>query len=163
MKPASRRIFSVVLVLMVLALVTVEARADSDQGEDDSLMVSIESADYLDFDGDGVEDDIIVEYEIEVPNGNWYFSRTDIYCVLELPSGDYFDCLIIVIGKYNSLKITMVWYNTAIESGWYTFSVYAFAYGYHAPEPGGDSYVFDPPTPKEPGTPVIDIIEVEAT
>ena len=57
----------------------------------------------------------------------------------------------------------MVWYNTAIESGWYTFSVYAFAHGYHAPEPGEDSYVFDPPTPKEPGTPVIDIIEVEAT
>ena len=162
MKPISLRILSIILAFMVLAFFIGEVQATNNDDDDDSLMVSIESADYLDLDGDQIEDDILTEFTVAVPQGDWDFERTYVYCELVLPSGYYFNCLILVIGTYSSFTLTLGWYNTAIESGWYTFFLGAWGSGDDAPGLGTDSLVFDPPTKGDPGTSTIEIIEVIA-
>ena len=162
MKAISKRILTIILALMVLSFFTGEVRATSYDENDDSLIVSIESADYLDLDGDQIEDDILTEFTITVPTGDWNFARTYVYCEIVLPSGYYFNCLILMIGTYNSVTVTLGWYNTAIESGWYTFSLWAWGYGHDAPGMGSDSLVFDPPTEGEPAPPSIEIITIVA-
>jgi hypothetical protein len=138
----------------------VQATDYGDSG--DSLIVSIESADYLDLDGDQMEDDILTEFTITVPSGYWIFQHTYIYCELVLPSGYYFNCMILLIGTYNTVSIDLAWYNTAIESGWYDFTLWAWGEGYRAPDLGWDTVTFDPPTPGDQGDPIIDIIEIVA-
>lgn len=162
MKPISKRLLTIIVALMVLSFFTGEVQASDYSDNDDSLMVSIESADYLDLDGDQIEDDIFTEFTIAVPSGDWKFDRTFVYCELVLPSGYYFNCLILMIGTYSSVTLTLGWYNTAIESGWYTIAVWAWGYGPDAPDMGLDSLVFDPPTEGEPGIPYIAIIEIVA-
>jgi hypothetical protein len=152
------------MAIMVLSLFTGEVQATDSDGTGDSLIVSIESADYLDLDGDQIEDDILTEFTITVPEGNWVFDRTYVYCELVLPSGYYFNCLILIIGNYNSVTLSMGWYNTAIESGWYTFSLCSWGYGRYSPDIGSDTIVFDPPTEGGPGSPPpsIEIIQISA-
>ncbi|TFH00563.1 MAG: hypothetical protein E4H14_19525 [Candidatus Thorarchaeota archaeon] len=162
MKAISKRILTIILAMMVLSLFVGEVQATNYNENDDSLIVSIESADYLDLDGDQLEDDILTEFTITVPQGDWDFRYTYIYCELVLPSGYYFNCLILMIGTYNSVTLTLGWYNTAIESGWYTFSLWAWGYGHVAPGLGSDSIVFDPPTEGDPGLPFIEIIQMVA-
>ncbi|MGY5871904.1 MAG: hypothetical protein RTV72_06655 [Candidatus Thorarchaeota archaeon] len=163
MKPISKSILTVILTMLVLSFFTGGVAATDYDDDDDSLIVSIESADYLDLDGDQLEDDILTEFTIAVPKGDWQFSRTFVYCELVLPSGYYFNFLIILIGSYNSVAITVGWYNTAIESGWYDFAVWSLGLGPKAPSLGFDWVTFDPPTEGEPGTPSIEIIEILAT
>ncbi|TFH03606.1 MAG: hypothetical protein E4H14_16425 [Candidatus Thorarchaeota archaeon] len=160
MKPISKRILTVILAMMILSLFVGEVQATDYDANKDSLIVSIESADYLDLDGDQIEDDILTEFTITVPKGNWEFVRTFVYCELVLPSGYYFNCLFLMIGSYNSVTLTLGWYNTAIESGWYTFEVYAWGSGPDAPDLGYDSVIFDPPTEEIPGPPSINIIQI---
>jgi len=162
MKPISKRIITVILALMVLSFFTGEVAATDYGGSNDSLMVSIESADYLDLDGDQIENDILTEFTITVPQGEWEFLHTYIYCELVLPSGCYFNCLILLIGTYSSVSLSLAWYNTAIESGWYSFSLWACGYGTNAPETGYNTIQFDPPTEGEPGMPSIAIIGIVA-
>lgn len=164
MKTISKRILTIILAFMVLSLFVGEVQATGDVYSGDSLIVSIESADYLDLDGDQIEDDILTEFSISVPKGDWVFVRTYVYCELVLPSGNYFNCLILLIGTYNSVTLTLGWFNTAIEPGWYDFTVWAWGSGPDAPDLGSDWVVFDPPEtgggPAPP--PSIEIIEITA-
>ena len=160
MKPISKRILTVIVALMVLSFFTGEVQAADYGDTDDSLMVSIESADYLDLDGDQMDDDIFTEFTIAVPEGDWDFDYTYIYCKLVLPSGNYFHCLFLMIGSYNSVTITLAWYNTALESGWYTFSLWVWGCGPNAPEMGYDTLDFDPPEVGDPGIPSVEIIRI---
>ena len=163
MKPISKRLLTILLALMVLSFFVGEVQAAGYEDEDDSLIVSIESADYLDLDGDLLEDDIITEFTISVPIGDWEFDRTYVYCEIILPSGIYFNCILLVIGTYSSFTLTLGWYNTALESGWYTFNLFAWGRGDDAPEMRTDSLVFDPPTDGLPALPPsIEIIDISA-
>ena len=163
MKPISKRLLTILLALMVLSFFVGEVQAAGYEDEDDSLIVSIESADYLDLDGDLLEDDIITEFTISVPKGDWEFDKTYVYCEIILPSGTYFNCILLVIGTYSSFTLTLGWYNTALESGWYTFNLFAWGRGDDAPEMGTDSLVFDPPTDGLPALPPsIEIIDISA-
>jgi hypothetical protein len=162
MKPIGKRLFSLILALMVLSLFTGEVQAADYGGWGDSLIVSVESADYTDLDNDLVEDDILTEFSISVPYGDWNFQHTYIYCELVMPSGNYFNCLLLLIGSYNSVTISLAWYNTASESGWYTFSLWSWGEGFNAPDLGYDSVVFDPPTEELPGLPTLEIIDIIA-
>ncbi len=162
MKPISKRLFSIILALMVFSLITGEVQAADNGGWDDSLVVSVESADYMDLDNDLVDDDILTEFSITVPSGDWDFQHTYVYCELVLPSGCYYNCLILLIGTYSSVTISLAWYNTATESGWYTFTLWSWGEGFNAPDLGSDSVVFDPPTEKVPGLPGLEIIDIIA-
>jgi hypothetical protein len=115
----------------------------------------------LDLQGYQIEDDILTEFKITVPQGDWDFHYTYIYCELVLPSGSYFNCMILLIGTYNSVSISLAWYNCALESGWYSFSLWAWGEGHNAPDVGYDSVIFDPPTDGNPALPPsIDIAEI---
>jgi hypothetical protein len=164
MKPISKSILVVITAMMLFSLFIGDVQATDYGDAGNSLIVSIESADYLDLDGDQIEDDILTEFTITVPDGNWIFDMTYVYCELVLPSGYYFNCLLLIIGNYNSVTLTLGWYNTAIESGWYTFSLYSWGYGYYAPEMGSDSIIFDPPTEGGPGSPPpsIEVIQISS-
>lgn len=158
MRRAKRIALALALAMMVFSLFTGGVQATGGMGEDDALVVSIESAEYLDLDGDQIEDDILTEFTIAVPEGDWEFRHTYIYCLLELPSGYYFECALLAIGTYQWVTITLAWYNTAIEAGWYVFTTCAWALGEYAPDPGIASMVFDPPTEGNPAPPVIEIV-----
>ena len=160
MRRAKQTALALVLAMMVLSFLTGGVQATGDQGEDDALVVSIESAGYLDLDGDQIEDDILTEFTISVPKGDWEFRHTYIYCLLELPSGYFFECALLAIGTYEWVTITLAWYNTAIEAGWYVFTTCAWALGENTPGPGGASIVFDPPTEGNPAPPVIEVVGV---
>ncbi|MFW9786927.1 MAG: hypothetical protein ACFFE2_11940 [Candidatus Thorarchaeota archaeon] len=160
MRPTKRLVLLVTVTLMMLSLFAGPVHAHGDDNDDASLMVSIESADYLALDADQIENDIITEFTITLPDGEWSFGMTYIYCEIELPSGLTFYCEIVAIGSYNTLGLVLGWHNTAIETGWYTFRVFARVYGNHVPDSGYDSFAFDPPTDGDPAPPVIEIIEV---
>lgn len=162
MKPISKRILTIILAMMVLSFFTGKVQATNYDESDDSLIVSIESADYLDLEGDQIENDILTEFMITVPSGYWSFQTTYIYCELVLPSGYYFNCMILLIGTYNSVSIDLAWYNTAVESGWYDFTVWSWGVGRNAPDLGWDTVAFDPPGPGGPDIPGIEIIEIVA-
>ena len=159
MKPSSRILLTSLVALMVFSLCVGNAEATGDN-EVDSWQVDIRSALYLDLDSDMMEDDVLTEYALTVPDGDWRFYVTCIYSRLTLPSGQYFEHRLLVIGQFSTLGITLGWYNTATESGWYTYEVYAWSYGADTPESGCDDILFDPPTGGDPGVPIVDILNV---
>ncbi len=163
MRPPNRIIPSIIIIAMMLSFVTGNVQATSTINTTPSMVVSIQSADYLDLDGDNSEDDIMTEFMVEVPDGSWQTGWTILYLLLELPSGLSFRCNILVIGSYSTLILILGWYNTAIEAGLYTFSVAAYMLGNNVPLPGFDNVMFDPPTPGDPGSPVIEILGIAAS
>ncbi len=157
MKPSSRILLTSLVALMVFSLCIGNAEAISDN-EVDSWQVDIETAIYLDLDSDTMEDDVLTKYTLTVPDGDLRFHVTYIYSRLTLPSGQYFYHLLLVIGQFSKLCIVLGWYNTATESGWYTYEVYACSFGEHAPDSGSDDIIFDPPTEGDPGVPIVSIL-----
>lgn len=125
-------------------------------------MVSIESADYLALGTDQIENDILTEFTLSLPNGYWVYGWTYIYCEIELPSGGYYYTELLVLASYSRLSLTLAWHNTATEIGWYTFFVYANILGQNVLRPGTDSLMFDPPTDGDAGPPLLEIIQVVA-
>lgn len=162
MRVPSRIILTIIVASLVLSFFPGNVQAADTYDSVNSMAVSIRLADYLDLDADGIGDDIITEFIVSVPSMTWHTGRSAIYCLLVLPSGQAFGCNILVIGFYSQLSLTLAWYNTAYESGWYTFSVAAYMIGKNVPAPGYDTMEFDPPTDGEPGSPVIQIVGVFA-
>ncbi len=160
MKPSSRPLILLLVALMVITLSIGNVEATSNDG---TLQVDITTATYLDLDNDSAEDDVITTFSIQVPNGDWDIGMTFIYCYLELPSGMAFDALLMLRGDFSTLTVTMGWYNTALESGWYYFGVYAWSYGNDVPDSGLDEIIFDPPTDGVPGDPVIHLLNATIT
>ncbi|MGY5875460.1 MAG: hypothetical protein RTU30_06925 [Candidatus Thorarchaeota archaeon] len=155
MKPSSRPLMIILVALMVITLSIGNVEASPN---DDALQVDITTATYLDLDDDSAEDDVITAFSIDVPTGDWDIGMTFIYCYLELPSGLAFDAFLMLRGDFSSVTVTLGWYNTAIESGWYYFGVYAWSLGSDVPDSGFSEIIFDPPTDGVPGDPVIHII-----
>jgi hypothetical protein len=160
MRGSNRIILTILVASLVLSFLAGSAQATDSKEDTFSVKVSITAADYLDLDGDQIEDDILTEFSVSVPVASWKSSISIVYCLLELPSGQAFRCNILVIGCYSLLSLTVGWYNTAYEPGWYTFCVAACIVGNDVPEPGYDMIEFDPPTEGEPGSPVISIMEI---
>jgi hypothetical protein len=157
MKSQRRIIFSTLVVLMVFSLFVGPTNAISDNEE--SWQVDIVDAEYLDLDSDMAEDDVRTKFEVEVPSGEWTVRYTYIYAQLTLPSGYYFDYSILVVGEFSKLTLTLGWYNSAIESGWYSFRVDVFSFGGNTPDSGYDSVLFDPPTDGDPDVPLVEILD----
>ncbi|MHA1769258.1 MAG: hypothetical protein ACTSV3_05340 [Candidatus Thorarchaeota archaeon] len=160
MKPMKPLVLATVVAMVIVSLFTGGVQATTAGDDNDSLVVSIDSATYLDLDGDLAEDDILTVFTISVPHGDWVFQITYAYCRLVLPSGSYFECTILIVGTYSTITIGLGWYNTAVESGWYHFGLYAWANGPYAPGPGVCTTSFDPPTEGNPGPPVVEIVDV---
>jgi hypothetical protein len=160
MRPPNRIILTFIVAAIMLSFLTGNAQAADTRDKANSLSVSIQSASYLDLDNDMIEDDILTVFTLDVSDGAWMSQWTLISMELELPSGYTFGCNLLVIGYYSRLCLTLGWYNTAIEAGWYTFSVSACMLGANTHTSSYDSMVFDPPTEGGPGSPVLEVISV---
>lgn len=106
------------------------------------IAITILSACYTDADGDGYEDDVVGYFDIYLSGASRY--RLDIYPSLTLPSGRTYTYGFSVSTRLSVLHCTMYFYDHAVESGWYSFSVGVVSYT------GGsaywvEEYVFDPP------------------
>jgi hypothetical protein len=123
----------------------------------DWLDISINHAFYYDLDEDLTEDDILIDLTFEVRFGFKSPSTSDYVITLTLPSGSQYVLLLTVIGKYRVLDLTMLWYDTATESGWYNLRVDAYAYYGYSTGYSTANYNFDPPTGGSGGEPHIEI------
>jgi hypothetical protein len=142
---------------------TYVAKYDYDEWEDeDSIGVFIEYADYLDYDGDGNEDDIITTFVILPPTDDDFNKWRGIVCVeclIIMPSGNGFYCYF-TIDIEDGVRISLAWINCAQESGWYYFEVWGTPLGSNAPDSGGNCCWFDPPK-GDPAPPAVEIADIE--
>ncbi len=131
-------------------------QTESDLTEDDVMQITY--ANYLDLDGDGLEDDIITEYTIYSPTGVLANMWMDFDFYLTMPSGKTFVMEYTVVEEVDILPVVMHWYNVVEESGDYIFTIKAWIRG---TDINGQrfnirltiSYEFDPPDPKVGGIP----------
>ncbi len=124
----------------------------------DWLDISINHAFYYDLDDDLSEDDILIDLTFEVRDGIKSPSTSDYIITLTLPSGFQYILILTIIGKYRIFEMTMLWYDTATETGWYNVRVDAFGYyGYSTGYSMAD-YDFDPPTGSGGGEPYLEIL-----
>lgn len=111
----------------------------------DWLDISIDHAYYYDLDGDGLEDDIQVDFTLTVNPGIKSPSKSDYYVKLTLPSGLAYLVRLTLIGRYATIHMTFFWYDCATESGWYNINIEAFAYGGSRMGYSTANLDFDPP------------------
>lgn len=161
MKLTSKTCMSILLVLMISMMLPGQVQASTE--DNDSLLVSITRAEYLDLDLDERSDDILTEFDIEIPSGEWDICMTIIFCELILPSGHTFYFITSIHGDYIKIETSLGWYNCAIEEGWYLIRVHAMTAGPNAPGYGYGETLFDPPEDGNPGSPVVDILNQTIT
>ncbi|MHA2140307.1 MAG: hypothetical protein ACXADC_05325 [Candidatus Thorarchaeota archaeon] len=135
-------LLAVVFVSLIAVMPADTQAAYYDYHDDDGLVIIIDEAYYADYDNDGKEDDVVTVFSVILndDDGNNGQDVVIVFCKLELPSGTEFDFVFEEKTK-SGFQATLVWYNTAIESGWYDFSVKAKC-GWNE---GSDKIIFDPP------------------
>lgn len=110
----------------------------------DDFYIVVNDASYGDFDGDGLEDDCYIVFDLVVPEKKgtiW----VDIYLDLVLPSGFTHSAYFLVkVGVTVVPTLIIHAYDTAIEPGWYDAQLLAIATGFQ-PAYSYTSYIFDPP------------------
>jgi hypothetical protein len=133
---------------------------DDDYDDDERLEIVVIEATYLDYDDDGLEDDIITVFQIITPDDEWINGRIDVSCAIQKPSGKTlafsFD-----FRTRDGAEITLVWFNFADEPGWYTLYIKAAAVDNDDVGPAYIKHVFDPPGGKDPMPPSIDVIDIK--
>lgn len=123
----------------------------------DWVDISIDHAYYYDLDDDGASDDVLINITCSVHPGIKNPQRSEYYIALTLPSGVVYLVIIEVIGKYNTLFMSLSMYDTATEPGWYNVKVDAFSMGINRGHSTA-SYDFDPPTGQGTGQPTASLL-----
>ena len=158
MKLNSKTYSGILLILMISMMIPGQVQAHTSDKNNDSLLVSITKAVYIDLDLDGQSDDILTEFDIATPAGEWNIYLTIIFCELILPSGYAFYFFTFVKGDYAIIETSLGWFNCAVEEGWYLIRVHALALGPDAPNYDCGETLFDPPDGGIVGPPEIAII-----
>jgi hypothetical protein len=107
-----------------------------------SLEMEITFANYTDGDLDGIEDDVVSIFTIDLES-EYRINVFAIEALLTLPSGNTFYYVLIFITTNNHLDFTWFMYNTATEPGWYTLALTAILFIGGRAE-GTAYYIFDP-------------------
>jgi hypothetical protein len=121
------------------------------KNKETTVILNIEDATYFAADADGIENDVIAHFTLEVLRNRHNARNTAIFYILislTLPSGYCYDYLFQVISDYNILAyITLIFYDHATEPGWYLLEITAIlpSYGGYSYCIGTESYYFDPP------------------
>ncbi len=128
-----------------LFVLTVSSAGVMASDVDAELDIDIEKAYYMDFDNSGLENDVIVEFEVEFED-DFSDSATIILSLeveLTLPSGLTYVYKLKMKLIDEETDAMLVYFNHATESGWYTTSIRGtiVAWGITA----YDRCVFDPP------------------
>jgi len=152
------------LFIALIAALPGQVSADSDFDDDDEcISIVVITAEYLDYDNDGYEDDIITIFKVIPPDDDWEKGRIDIDCCVEKPSGKSISAEFSVYTR-NGVEITIVWFDWADEPGDYILVIKAEASDYDDDDevgPGYIAHVFDPPGGSDPGPPVIAIMSID--
>ena len=156
------KIYTGILMILMISLM-LPGQVQACTNDNDSLLVTITRAEYTDLDLDNRSDDILTNFDITTPVGEWDISLTIIFCELILPSGYAFYFITIIQGDYTKIEISLGWFNCAIEEGWYLIRVHALSVGPNAPSYGYGETLFDPPDGGNPGDPEIDILNTTIT
>ncbi|MFO7836857.1 MAG: hypothetical protein R6V83_09390 [Candidatus Thorarchaeota archaeon] len=147
-----------VFAVLFISAVLFTSMAQNCFAMSDRLKVSVDHAYYYDLDGDGLEDDVLIDLICEVPEGAAPPRKSEFYLALGLPSGIEHRATIMLVGKYSELHMRILWYDSAWESGWYTIKVDVIAFGGSVFGCCTTSYEFDPPTGSGTGDPHIDVL-----
>ncbi len=145
------------LLVILIAGLPSQVSADSDDDDDECISIVVITAEYLDYDNDGYEDDIITIFKVITPDDDWEKGRIDIDCCVEKPSGKSISTEFSVYTR-NGVEIMIVWFDWADESGDYILIIKAEASDYDDDDeigPGYIAHVFDPPGGTVPGQPEI--------
>ena len=140
-----KKIFGIVLLIItifVLNTSTLSVLADDD---DVSVTLVIDDAYYCDADSDGVEDDVVIHFTLDIDVEDWQdikFYR--IIARLSLPSG-YMYRYYYYLSSRPSDQSTLFMYNHATESGWYTIELGCTVISDEGTARSTDSLIFDPP------------------
>jgi hypothetical protein len=162
MRTLTRILIIALIASCMFAIVPNQVRAnENSQSDSRSVQLVVISAGYLDLDHGGSPNDVLTDFQIRILSSDYMFHSTKIYSFLTLPSGKTFSVAISFKGPYSSLELVIGWLNVATESGWYTFSAFAFLSG--GPNDGFAFAVatFDPPTGGDPGPPLIGTMSVD--
>ncbi|MFX0093872.1 MAG: hypothetical protein ACFFBD_19190 [Candidatus Hodarchaeota archaeon] len=155
-----RRMRLVFLFLMIFALVLpgmlgVQGCACSSNATTNSsrLDLRVDHAYYYDLDEDNYKDDVLTRFIIESTSGYYEAFDNLIYVYLKTPSGLTYYTYFRLYGYIAKVKISVKWFNTVSQAGWYTFTVSftrveANYYRYYEA-----SRTFDPPDKGPPGHP----------
>lgn len=138
-------------LLLAILLISIASFAPMSADAGNGIIVIMNDAYYANLDDDGIEDDIVVIYEIILPDiDNDTDYVIELYCTLTLPSGAtyVYECAVVTS---DGCIVTQYWFNAATETGWYKYSVYAYSYTADM-DSGFDEIVFDPPE-STPGLP----------
>ncbi len=125
------------------------------------INIDVLQADYLDYDGDDFEDDIITVFTVIPPTGEWSSNgKIRIECSITKPSGLRLVTELKVI-TVAGVEITLVWFNWADEPGDYILSIKAEVVS-NSYDIGSSSiyHIFDPPGGKDDGIPEIAIMSI---
>ncbi|MEM4736163.1 MAG: hypothetical protein QXS20_10665 [Candidatus Thorarchaeota archaeon] len=116
-------------------------------------MLSVLYANYLDLDGDGLDDDVLTTSMLEI-NQEISAMFTVELTMLTTPSGRSFVYIVTISGDYSRLWVTISWYNAALEAGIYRVSVVAIVAYQGGLGIFSCEYEFDPPGGGDPGPPL---------
>jgi hypothetical protein len=129
--------------------------------EDEYLEINVLRAEYLDYDNDKIEDDIITVFEIIPPEDEWEGKGVlYISCAIEKPSGASITTSFEVKTR-DGVEITIVWFNWADEPGDYTLYIKAEGVSDGDSFNGYIEHVFDPPGGRDDDMPHIAIMSID--
>ncbi|NHJ85942.1 MAG: hypothetical protein FK734_10805 [Asgard group archaeon] len=121
------------------------------QNNEVAVIIGIDDAYYSAADSDGIQNDVIIDFSLEVLSTKFTYKTTcNFYiCIcLTLPSGTFYSYLYIVTSKLNIyVTPTAYLYNHATEEGWYRVEIIGLIYYTNTPvyDIGSEIFDFDPP------------------
>ena len=141
------------LVAVVLTTIIVSSVVVAD--DEIRFFIKITDAYYCDFDMDGIEDDVVVEFIVGMYSEDEDYPRYDmdkwfrinLEVELELPSGLSYKYELVMEAKNSFAKAKLVYFNHATESGWYYTSIHAEIIKWGLSD--SDQCIFDPPEERD--------------
>lgn len=141
--------FVSLLVLCTLCPISLVVGATTIENESVVITIAIQNAYYFDADGDGKENDVAVDFLLDIhrKNGKKNTVHFDLYAELILPSGiSYLYLFKVTSSAHVQAQPTAYFYNHATEPGWYCIELTGVLYrGTPQYSIGTESYYFDPP------------------
>ncbi len=153
------------LFIALIAALPGQVSAERDFDDDECISIVVVTAEYLDYDNDGYEDDIITIFKVIPPDStDWKKGTIEIECSVEKPSGESISVEFSVDTRYG-VEITIVWFSWADELGDYILDIEAEVpddcEDYDWVESAEVEYIFDPPGGSVPGQPEIEIMSID--
>jgi hypothetical protein len=151
--------------LFIALIAALPGQVSAENDDYDSILIQVIRADYLDYDNDGYEDDIITIFKVIPPaSTDWKKGTIEIECSVEKPSGESISAEFSVDTR-NGVEITIVWFGWADELGDYILDIEVEVpddcEDYDWVESAEVEYIFDPPGGSVPGQPEIEIMSID--